>query len=147
MTNKPGSEPKTAHLRPVFEKQAELCKALAHAVRLEVLEILGSQEISSAELCDLLELPKANVSQHIQILKDAGLVRVERSGTSNRLSLTMPRIKEACAIVRDLIVAQLDWERTRHAELQGLLIGGSAVSAKAKNVSRKTPGKVTKNAK
>ena len=145
--DKDGFEPKTAHLRPVFARQAELCKALAHAVRLEVLEILGSQAISSAELCDRLELPKANVSQHIQILKDAGLVRVDRTGTSNRLSLTMPGIKEACAIVRGLIVSQLNLERTKQAELHDLLIGSSTFPAKAKTVTRKTPRRDTKRAK
>ena len=123
---------KTAHLRPVFEKQAELCKALSHAVRLEILEILGSQEVSSAELGELLSLPKANVSQHLQILRDANLVRIERSGTSNRLSLAMPLIKEACSMVRDLIISQLEWERRQQAELHGLLIGASAELTRTK---------------
>ena len=147
MIEKSPSKQTTAHLRPVFEKQAELCKALAHAVRLEVLEILGSKEISSAELCELLNLPKANVSQHIQILKDAGLVRVERSGTTNRLSLTMPRIKEACGIVRDLIVSQLEWERSQQAELHDLLNGAPSAQNKVKVGSQNKIGRKSTRAK
>lgn len=111
----------TAHLRPVFERQADLCKALAHPVRLEILELLGTQEMSSSQLCDILEIPKANASQHVQILRDAGLVRVEKISTSNLLSLTMPGIKEACTTVRNLLMSQLIQEKDQQTELRDIL--------------------------
>ena len=116
----PNPHPSRA-LRPLFEMQAEMCKALAHPIRLEILELIGERERSSFDLCELLEIPKANVSQHIKVLKDAGLVLVTPSGTTNVVALTMPGVKTACTMVRSLLEERLESIGRTHQNVKEIL--------------------------
>ncbi|MEO1086741.1 MAG: metalloregulator ArsR/SmtB family transcription factor [Acidobacteriota bacterium] len=60
---------------------ARLCKALAHPARVQILRLLASRATCiCGELVGELELAQSTVSQHLKILKDAGLVRGEVQG-------------------------------------------------------------------
>jgi len=60
---------------------AMLAKALAHPVRIQILEILKSKNTCiCGELVDELPVAQATVSQHLKVLKNAGLIRGTISG-------------------------------------------------------------------
>jgi ArsR family transcriptional regulator len=73
-------------LRPVEGEDADselaiLTKALGHPARIKILRILSRQEgCICGELVDGLDLAQSTVSQHLKILKDAGLIRGEIDG-------------------------------------------------------------------
>jgi rhodanese-related sulfurtransferase/predicted transcriptional regulator len=70
-------------LKPaLFEQFARLGRALSHGQRLELLELLAQCEHPVDALARTMNLPVANVSQHLQQLKQAGLVRARRDGRS-----------------------------------------------------------------
>jgi len=95
--------------RKLFELQAELCKTLANPKRLEILEILKEhQEISVNELADLLEIPKANTSQHLAVLRQAGVVDTRKDGINVYYSLRSTKISEACALTRQILLERLE---------------------------------------
>ncbi len=95
--------------RKLFELQAELCKTLANPKRLEILEILKEHtEISVNELSELLEIPKANTSQHLAVLRQAGVVATRKDGINVYYSLRSPRISEACALTRQILLERLE---------------------------------------
>lgn len=95
--------------RKLFELQAELCKTLANPKRLEILEILKEhQEISVNDLADLLEIPKANTSQHLAILRQAGVVATRKDGINVYYSLRSTKISEACALTRQILLERLE---------------------------------------
>lgn len=94
----------------IYALQAELCQALAHPVRLKILDALGAESISNTELVAKLGVPKANVSQHIAVLRDAGIVAVEREGVKNLIRLQTPEVREACGLVRAMMVRNLEKE-------------------------------------
>lgn len=54
---------------------AMLAKALGHPVRVQIVRILAATEGCVNELVDKLPLAQSTVSQHLKVLKDAGLVR------------------------------------------------------------------------
>lgn len=55
---------------------AAYCKALGHPVRIKLLRILISKgECISGDLADQFSLAQSTVSEHLRILKDAGLVQ------------------------------------------------------------------------
>ena len=57
------------------EKLAAQLKALAHPARLQILDVLAQQgECICGEIVDVLPLAQSTVSQHLKILKNAGLV-------------------------------------------------------------------------
>lgn len=62
-------------------KLAEQAKALAHPARLAIVQILATRESCiCGELVDALPLAQATVSRHLQVLRDAGLIRGEVDG-------------------------------------------------------------------
>lgn len=62
----------------VYEMQADVCKAFAHPNRLRMLDLLARHERSVSELQQLLGLTVPNASQHLAILKNAGVVKSRR---------------------------------------------------------------------
>ena len=64
-----------------FEPLARACKALSHPARLTILQVLARRGTCiCGELVDVLPLSQATVSQHLKILKQAGLVTGETDG-------------------------------------------------------------------
>lgn len=105
----------------LYEMQAEICNALAHPVRLHILDLLSEGEKTSTDLNEVLELPKANLSQHLSVLKDAGVIKARKEGQFQYLSLGFPKIKDACALVRSILSDKLDEERIIMNELKNSL--------------------------
>ncbi len=63
------------------ERLAELAKALGHPARVAILRQLGERgECMCGEIVSELPLAQATVSQHLKVLKDAGLVQGEIDG-------------------------------------------------------------------
>ena len=60
----------------LYEMQADICYALSHPIRLYILDLVASKEMSSSELLEELEIPKANLSQHLSVLKEAGILEL-----------------------------------------------------------------------
>jgi DNA-binding transcriptional ArsR family regulator len=66
--------------KALYEQFAVVAKALGHPQRLELIEHLAQGPRSVDLLASKLDLPIANVSQHLQTLRRAGLVLAERDG-------------------------------------------------------------------
>ena len=64
----------------VFDEQAKIYKALAHPKRLEIVNLLGSEWLKVTEIYSMLDLPQANISQHLKLLRQAGVVETKREG-------------------------------------------------------------------
>ena len=86
----------------LLEHLAELVKALANPNRLELLELLAQGAQPVEVLAQRTGLNFANVSQHLQTLKKAGLVIGERDGKNVRYRLQEGPIVEALAGLRRL---------------------------------------------
>lgn len=72
------------------DRAALIAQALAHPVRLQILEILGKGEAYFMHIANLLNRPQANLSQHLIILREAGLVQAEREGMTVLYRLSPP---------------------------------------------------------
>jgi len=95
--------------RKLYEMQAQLCKTLSNPKRLEILDILKNEgEITVNGLAEQLEIPKANTSQHLAVLRQAGVVHTRRDGINVFYSLRSERISEACALTRQILVERLE---------------------------------------
>lgn len=73
-------------LRPLEGEEAEeelaaLAKAIGHPARVQILRILSSKTACvCGDIVDELPLAQSTVSQHLKVLKDAGLIRGEVDG-------------------------------------------------------------------
>ena len=96
----------------LFKMQAEICKTLSDPKRLMLVHELRDGELSVGQLGTRLELPQANVSQHLAILRKRGIVSTRREGTTIYYSLASCKIGEACDMVRDVLTEQLSNTQT-----------------------------------
>ena len=95
------------HQAEIFRRQAELCKALADPKRLMMLNGLKDGPKSVSQLAGMAGLKQSNASQHLGVLRRAGVVRTERQGSIVNYSLATPRIAEACDMVRQVIAEEI----------------------------------------
>ncbi|HYB06738.1 MAG TPA: metalloregulator ArsR/SmtB family transcription factor [Nitrososphaerales archaeon] len=91
----------------LYRLQAEFCKAMAHPKRIHILRILKGGEKTVGELAKITGIPQANVSQHLAILRQFGLLQTRRDGTNIYYSISDRRIVEACELVRNCIGERL----------------------------------------
>jgi ArsR family transcriptional regulator len=96
----------------VFQLQAELCKALAEPKRLMIIHELRDGARSVGELAESLNLKQSNTSQHLSVLRKAGLIVPHREGSSVYYSLVSSRIATACDIVREVIADRIQRDQT-----------------------------------
>jgi ArsR family transcriptional regulator len=121
----------------LYERQADLCYALSHPIRLYILDLLSQDEMSSTQLLEVLDIPKANLSQHLSVLKEAGILKTRKEGTYQLLSLALPKIKDACQLVRGILADRLNEEQKQMKELSRNLELQKKKSSKKMIESRK----------
>ncbi len=94
-------------LTEIFRRQAELCKSLADPKRLMILNGLKDGPKSVSELAEIAGLKQSNASQHIGVLRRAGVIRPQRDGSTVYYSLVTPKIAAACDMVRQVIAEEI----------------------------------------
>jgi len=87
----------------IFEMHAEVCKSMANPTRLRIMSLLRGGEKSVKELKKQLELPKANLSQHLGILRQRGIISSRRAGLNIYYKVTNPKMIKACDILREVL--------------------------------------------
>jgi ArsR family transcriptional regulator len=77
----------TLKSRARYELRAKIAKALAHPTRLLLLDALREKDLCVCEMTGLAGADQSTVSKHLSILKNAGLVGVEKRGAMSVFSL------------------------------------------------------------
>ncbi len=98
--------------RALFDQFARITKALGSGPRLEIVDFLSQTERTVEDLASLSGLSVANVSQHLQVLRRAGLVESQREGLYVRYKLADERVFLLWQTVRTVAEERLaDLER------------------------------------
>ncbi len=84
------------------QRTAVVARALSDPKRLCVLETLATGERSVSELSRDVGCQVPNMSQHLGVLRSAGLVTARREGTTVFYSLTDPRVIEAYRLMQNI---------------------------------------------
>jgi ArsR family transcriptional regulator len=100
-------KPDRAAMRRIFGLQCQICKALGHPLRLEIVDLMSEREVSAARLLQALGTSKANLSKHMTQLVQAGIVDPRRDGRQVHYRLIHPDIHEACRIMRDILIRRI----------------------------------------
>ena len=91
----------------LFALHAEVCKAMANPTRLKVLNALHRGEQSVQVLAKTLKLRKANLSQHLAVLRQRGIVATRREGLNVYYRCANPKMLKACDMLREVFLEQL----------------------------------------
>ena len=84
------------------QRSAAVARALADPKRLCVLESLAGGEASVGELAGRVACQVPNMSQHLAVLRSAGLVTARKDGSTVYYRLSDPRILEAYQLLQSL---------------------------------------------
>lgn len=78
----PGQSASPSSPEQQFEALANLCKASADTLRLQVLRVLREDSFGVSELCSIFDIRQPALSHHLKVLANAGLVATRREGNS-----------------------------------------------------------------
>lgn len=98
--------------------KAEFFRALAHPVRIEILEVLLQGEHSVQELQEVLGLEQPVVSQQLAVLRTKNIVSGRKEGTSVRYTVRDPLIGDLLKVARQIFNNHLVGSQGLLRELQ-----------------------------
>jgi ArsR family transcriptional regulator len=87
--------------------QAEVLKTLASPRRIEILHELARGPIEVGRLAEAIGASQPNVSQHLAVLRNAGIVEAVRDGREVRYGLVDPDVMVACGLMRTVLERRL----------------------------------------
>ena len=83
-----------------YEKVSEILKALAHSARLRIVSGLLKDECNVAQIQKALGLPQSTISQHLRVLKNAGIIKGRREGNKTCYRVIDVRVKKIVEIIK-----------------------------------------------
>ncbi len=99
----PAPETSSQDSARLWEMQADICQLLANPKRLQILNLLKWGELSVGAMVQSLGVPKANLSQHLSLMRQKGILATRRQGTTIYYRLATPDITQACEIMREVL--------------------------------------------
>ena len=104
--------------RPLYQAKAEFFKTLGHPARIRVLELLSEREQAVGEMLPEVGIEATNLSQHLAVLRRAGLVTARKEGSTVYYTLTSPQVAELLAVARRILTEVLAGQVELLADLQ-----------------------------
>ena len=104
----------------LWELQADICQVMGNPKRLQILNLLKWGELSVGAMVQSLGVPKANLSQHLSLMRQKGILATRRQGTTIYYRLATPDITQACEIMREVLHEVLDSRGSLSRNIQAL---------------------------
>lgn len=92
----------------VYHELARITKSMANPHRIEIIELLAQGEFSVELIAEQTNLTVANASQHLQVLKNAQLVEINRQGNFIFYRLSNNNVFKAWKALRELGVERIE---------------------------------------
>ncbi len=92
--------------KSLFEMQAEICKTLTNPKRIEILNVLRNEEKTVSQLVGALGVSKANVSQHLAVMRHKGILTTRREGVNIYYRVANPKVIDACTLMKEVLFEQ-----------------------------------------
>jgi ArsR family transcriptional regulator len=93
--------------KELYFLHAEFCKFMANPKRIEILFLLGEKEMCVDEIASAMGVKVPNISQHLAVMREKGVVEARREGTKMHYSISNPKTLQACIIMREAMVEQM----------------------------------------
>src|SRR5450830_1596268 len=113
----------------VYTLQAEVLKTLSNPRRLEIIHLLADGPREVSRLAEEMGISQPNVSQHLAIMRSAGVVEAERDGREVRYRLADPEIIVACETMRGVLMRRLSRISEAATRTPADVVAGRAAAA------------------
>ena len=87
----------------VYELHANICSVFSNPKRLEIIDILRDGEKSVSEIMKKTKISKTNLSQHLSLMRDRGIVTSRREGQNIYYSISNKKIIQAYDLMLDVL--------------------------------------------
>ncbi|MBI4947732.1 MAG: winged helix-turn-helix transcriptional regulator [Bacteroidetes bacterium] len=101
----------------VYKLHAEVCKALAHPLRIEVVDLLQKGELCFSDMLEETGGLKSNLSQHLTIMVNSGILKVKKDSRCNYYRLSSSKVAKACSLMREVLIENLKKQQELHKQL------------------------------
>ncbi len=93
--------------KKIYELHANVCKALAHPTRMEIIDILKTKEMSFGKLLEKIGGAKSNLSQHLTSMLSKGILIQRKEGLNVYYKLSSKKVSTACHMMREVLIENL----------------------------------------
>lgn len=94
--------------KELYTRQADFCKFMANPKRIEILFLLGEKEMCVDEMATSMAVKVPNISQHLAIMREKGVVAVRRDGNKMYYTIANPKTLQACIMMKEAMVEQME---------------------------------------
>jgi len=92
----------------IYQLHADVCKALAHSIRIEIIDLLQDQEIGFGEIADKTGIAKSSLSQHLSIMVEKGILVQRKEGLNSFFKVSTDKVSKACQLMREVLIERLE---------------------------------------
>jgi DNA-binding transcriptional ArsR family regulator len=92
----------------IFQLHADTCKALAHPIRIEIIDLLGKDELGFGEISQKTGVVKSSLSQHLSVMIEKGILLQRKEGLNSYFKLSSPKVAQACELMREVLINRLE---------------------------------------
>jgi len=85
-----------------IQEASDAMQAMAHPLRLKILCLVGNQELSVLEIVDAVGTTQSNVSQHLAVLRDHGILKSRKEANKVFYRVEDPRVLKMIALTREI---------------------------------------------
>ncbi len=104
--------------QPLAAVKADLFKALGHPVRVRTLELLVERDRQVAEMLGEIDIEASHLSQHLAVLRRAGVVTARREGNAVFYTLALPAVADMLNAARAVLLDALTRNRETLSDLE-----------------------------
>ncbi|OGV75477.1 MAG: hypothetical protein A3K19_29250 [Lentisphaerae bacterium RIFOXYB12_FULL_65_16] len=94
----------------LYELKAEVLQAMAHPIRLAILDLLKDGEVCVCDIASRIGAQRSNVSRHLSVMLKAGVVEVRKDGLRMLYTLRTPCVLKFVSCVADVLHAKVESE-------------------------------------
>ncbi|MBI5888352.1 MAG: winged helix-turn-helix transcriptional regulator [Deltaproteobacteria bacterium] len=94
--------------KEIYAIHAGICQCLANPKRLEIINTLRDKEMAASSIAGIVGISKANMSQHLAMMRNKGILRSRRVGVNIYYAIENPKVIQACDIMREVLFDYLN---------------------------------------
>lgn len=94
--------------KALYKMHADFCKFMSNPKRIEIIFQLEGRELCVNGLSEAMDVKVPNISQHLALMRENGVLSVRRDGNRMYYSITNPKTLLACKIMREAMMEEME---------------------------------------
>jgi ArsR family transcriptional regulator len=90
----------------VYEIQANLCRTMSHALRLEIVHLLRNGSMRVRDIAISTGRSQSAISRHLSVLRHGGVLMIERHGQEILYQISNPKLVTICDLMSEVVVEE-----------------------------------------